>query len=214
MHGLTFRSFMYADDLILLAPSVTELQLMIDICCSELVDIDLVLNESKSCCIRIGNRFFQTCAPLRTSKATIPWSQSVTYLGVNVVAAGKFSCCFDKPKSKFYSSFNAIYSKLGKINNPIVTLNLVSSVALPCLMFAVEALLLTKAVLRIIEHPWSKVFMKLFSTFDSKIVKECQYYTGYASVEDMARLRKVKFMRTLPMSPCLIVRTLSDYLNA
>jgi len=102
----------------------------------EFKNIDLVLNESKSQCIRIGKRWHEQCVPLRTSNGIIPRSNSVTYLGVNVLAAAKFSCCFDKPKSNFYSSFNAIYSKLGKINNAIVTLNLISSIALPCLLFA------------------------------------------------------------------------------
>ncbi len=87
----------------------------------------------------------------------------------------------------FYSSFNAIYSKLGKINNPIVTLNLVSSIALSCLLFAVEALPLTKAVIRVLEHPWSRVFMKLFWTFDNEVVKLCQFYTGFTTVDHLPR---------------------------
>ena len=145
---------MYADDLVLLAPSIESLQEMIDVCCSEFNNIDLVLNESKSRCIRICKRWHEECVPLRISKDIIPWSNSVTYLGVNTLAASKFSCCFDKPKSSFYSSFNAIYSKLGKINNAIVTLHLISSIALPCLLFAVEALPLTKAVVKVMEHPW------------------------------------------------------------
>jgi len=203
---------MYADDLVLLAPSLAELQAMIDICCNELKDIDLVLNEAKSCCIRIGKRWQITCASVRTSKGTISWTESVTYLGVNILAAGKFSCNFDKPKSKFYSGFNGIYSKLGKINNEIVTLNLVSSVALPCLLYAVEALPLTKAFLKVIEHPWSRVFMKLFSTFDAEIVSQCQYFTGFTSVEHLAWCRKSKFVNSLPFSPCMLIRTLHEIL--
>ena len=185
---------------------------MISICCREFNNIDLVLNESKSCCIRIGKRWHEKCVPLQTSKGVIPWSTSVTYLGVNTLAAAKFTCCFDKPKSSFYASFNAIYSKLGKINNAIVTLNLVSSIALPCLLFAVEALPLTKSIIRIIEHPWSRVFMKLFWTFNNEIVSQCQYYTGFTTVEIMARERKSKFMNLLQFSPCSLVRTLYEIL--
>ena len=36
---------MYADDLVLLASSVSELQDTINICCNELVNIDIKLNE-------------------------------------------------------------------------------------------------------------------------------------------------------------------------
>ena len=130
------------------------------------------------------------------------------------MAAAKFNCCFDKPKSSFYSSFNAIYSKLGKINNAIVTLNLISSIALPCLLFAVEALPLTKAIVRVLEHPWSRVFMKLFWTFDNEVIRQCQFYTGFSTVEHLARERKVKFGILLQNCPCLLIRTLNEILNS
>ena len=213
MFGICMGSFLYADDLVLLAPSVEALQEMITICCREFSNIDLVLNESKSRCIRIGKRWHEQCVPLRTSKGIIPWSKLVTYLGVNILAAKKFSCCFDKPKSSFYSCFNSIYSKLGKINNPIVTLNLISSVALPCLLFAVEALPLTKAVIKVLEHPWSRVFMKLFWTFNNEIIAQCQLYTGFTTVEHLARERKTKFVSFMHICPCPLIRTLIEILN-
>ena len=197
LRSLNLGSFLYADDLILLAPSICELQNMIDICCEEFTNIDLSLNISKSCCIRIGKRWHQKCEPLQTPGGPIPWCDKVTYLGIDIVAAAKFTCCFDRLKSKFYSSFNSIYSKLGKINNPIVTLNLISSIALPSLLFAVESLSLTKTVLNTLEHPWSRVFMKVFRTYDATTVKYCQHYTDFLPIEHMARLRKVKFITSL-----------------
>jgi len=66
-----------------------------------------------------------------------------------------------------------------------VTLNLISSVALPCLLFAVEAQPLTKAVIKVLEHPWSRVFMKLFWTFNNEIIAQCQFYTGFTTVEHL-----------------------------
>ena len=54
IRGLCYGSFMYADDLILLAPSINELQTMINISCSVLKDINLKINVRKSPCIRIG----------------------------------------------------------------------------------------------------------------------------------------------------------------
>ena len=77
MFGICMGSFLYADDLVLLAPSVEALQEMITICCREFSNIDLVLNESKSRCIRIGKRWHEQCVPLRTSKGIISWSKLV-----------------------------------------------------------------------------------------------------------------------------------------
>ena len=47
-YALNLGSFLYADDLVLLAPSISELQVMIDICCLEFKNIDLLLNVEKS----------------------------------------------------------------------------------------------------------------------------------------------------------------------
>jgi hypothetical protein len=201
---------MYADDLVLLSSSVSELQEMIYICCGELSKLDLNLNESKSVCIRIGKRFHATCAPLHTLKGDIAWASSATYLGVNIASAANFSCCFDKAKAKFYASFNSIYGKLGKINDPMVTLKLVSSMALPCLLYATEALPLSKTIFRSLEHPWSRVFMKMFTTFDAKTVLACQFYTGFMPVQHLASVRKIKFINSLAHSSHWLMRALHD----
>src|ERR1043165_9207971 len=148
MFGLTMGSFMYADDLVLLPQTVCELQEMVDICCAELSSLDLKLNESKSVCIRIGKRFHAVCCTIVTPSGVIAWADAAVYLGVRIVSAANFSCCYDKCKSKFYASLNSIYGKLGKINNPIVTLNLVASMAIPCLLYACESLPLTRAIIK------------------------------------------------------------------
>ena len=80
MRGICFASFMYADDIILSAPLVTELQVMIKICGAEFESIDLTLNESKSTCIRIGKRCYAKCSSLQTDRGFITWSNSITYL--------------------------------------------------------------------------------------------------------------------------------------
>ena len=48
---------MYADDLILLAPSISELQRMITLCCEELSLLDLKLNVEKSVGLRMGKNW-------------------------------------------------------------------------------------------------------------------------------------------------------------
>lgn len=55
LQGLNLGSLMYADDLVLLASSVSELQDMINICCNELVNIDLKLNEKSQFVFVLGN---------------------------------------------------------------------------------------------------------------------------------------------------------------
>ena len=45
---------MYADDILLLAPTVTALQTMLNICEVELAWLDMTINPAKSVCLRIG----------------------------------------------------------------------------------------------------------------------------------------------------------------
>ena len=66
---------------------------MIDICCEEFTNIDVSLNISELCCIRIGKRWHQKRKPLQIPGGPIPWCDKVTYLGINIVAAAKFTCC-------------------------------------------------------------------------------------------------------------------------
>ena len=54
--------FLYADDVILLAPSVQALQSLVDIYASELEFLDVAINVGKSACMRFGPRFKNACA--------------------------------------------------------------------------------------------------------------------------------------------------------
>ena len=95
----------------------------------------------------------------------IAWAQEAKYLGIYIVNAKKFKCNFDK-KGDILQSSHAVLGKLGKANNPCVTVHLMASIALPILMYSLEAISLSNAELGNIGHPWEKTFMKLFSTFD------------------------------------------------
>lgn len=72
INGICCSSFFYADDLILLSPSVAELQRMLDVCCQELESINLKLNVNKSCCLRIGKRCYAKCCNVFTSGGDYP----------------------------------------------------------------------------------------------------------------------------------------------
>ena len=146
---------------------------MVNLCELEFDSLDLVLNRKKTECLRVGSRCHKACYEIMTSNGPIEWVPEITYLGVTIATGSKFRISLDRCKTKFYSSFNAIYSKLGKINNAVVTLNLVSSIALPCLLYATEAVPYNNTMFKALEHPWSRIFMKIFSTFDAAVVLQC-----------------------------------------
>ena len=81
-----------------------------------------------------------------------------------------------------------------------MTLNLVASVALPCLLYAVESMQLNNVSIKCLEHPWTRVFMKVFTTFDNNTVRQCQIFTGFLSIEQMIWLRQINFNKSLESS--------------
>jgi hypothetical protein len=54
-------SFCTQIDILLLAPSITELQLLVSTCETYLSEIDVNIKVDKSNCIRFGSRFNRVC---------------------------------------------------------------------------------------------------------------------------------------------------------
>jgi len=59
---------LYADDILLVAPSVTSLQQLLHLCEQELDWLGMSLNVKKSACIRIGPRFNINCCNIVTGE--------------------------------------------------------------------------------------------------------------------------------------------------
>src|ERR1051325_5801521 len=155
---------------------------MIFACESELQLLDLKLNSSKSLCLRIGPRYDKHCVTMKSQSTIIPFVSQARYLGIYIDSSRKFDVNFDNAKAKYYRSSNAILGKLGQQRNTAVALQLISSVAVPVLTYGVEALSLNKSKRLSLDHPWNRTFMKIYSTFDNRIVQQCQYYGGVSSL--------------------------------
>ena len=144
----------------LLAPSVSALQSMLNKYCTELSLLDLKINSAKSSALRIGSRHKSRCIKLSVANEKIEWAEAVKYLGIFIVSGPTFKCSFVKSKSKFYRSANSILSKIGNCDNATVTVSLMSSIALSILTYATEALVLNKSELNVLNHPWCRTFEK------------------------------------------------------
>ena len=84
---------MYADDIVLLSPSVTALQELLHLCEGVLQNLDLFINPKKSICLRIGPRYNMSCCDIVSSNGcALQWMESVRYLGVYFVKARQFKC--------------------------------------------------------------------------------------------------------------------------
>jgi len=110
---------LYADDILLIAPSVTSLQQLLNICEQELEWLDMSLNAKKSTCIRVGPRFNDNsycCNIVTRDGRELAWTNVVRYLGIFFIeSASCFKCSLDNAKRSFYRSFNGIFGRVGQI---------------------------------------------------------------------------------------------------
>jgi len=159
------------------------------------------------------NGYKNKCTDLCLRDNKIQWTTEVKYLGIFIVAAAKFKCSFDTAKSKYYRSANAILAKLGNSNNKPVTLKLISTMALPCLTYSLEALSLNKTELTSLNSPWTRAFEKIFKTFDKDVIKQCQLYTGYMPMLHMYALKVMSFINKLNLTGNIMLQTLSSNLS-
>ena len=188
--------FLYADDILLLAPSLRALQKLFDACESELRNLDLNINGKKSVCMRIGPRWDAECAEIVTSEgAKLQWVNQLRYLGIYILSGKSFRCCFDEAKKSFYRAFNAIYGKIGTAASEEVILSLIKSKCLPCLLYGMEVCPLNKTELRSLNFTVTRVLMKIFHTYSMDIIKECQDFFAFSSFEILVKQRTTTFLR-------------------
>jgi len=185
---------LYADDILLISPSVCGLEKLLKICECELNFLDMSINFKKCSCIRIGPRCNSHCGSISSStNVTIPWVNEFKYLGVTLINSHTFKCSLDQPKKSFYRAANAIFGKIGRSASEEVTLELIKSKCIPVLLYGLEACYLSKAQLSSLDFVVNRLFMKLFRTNNIEIVKCCQYYLGFNLPSVMLAKRTVNF---------------------
>ena len=193
IHYVSFNAFIYADDLLLLATSLEDMQKMIDMCKAELDWLDMKINASKSGCIRIGMCFDKQVSTLCINNDPIKWVSELQYLGLVIKSGKTFKCCFHEKKVKFYRSVNGILGKLGASPNVSVILSLIYTNCNPILFYGLESLKLTKTDISALSHPYNSAYMKLFQSFNKNIITLCQYYCGDLPFEQLLHIRTMNF---------------------
>ena len=96
---------LYVDDILLLAPTLTSSERLLNECENQLGRIDMAINFSKSACLRIGQRCDAACANIVSiSGQTIPWVTKLRYIGIHIMKSRSFKCSLDTAKRSFYRS--------------------------------------------------------------------------------------------------------------
>ena len=187
--------FLYADDIILLSPTVHGLQVLLNVCEKYLIEVGMSINVKKSVCIRFGQRFNIQCTEMVSSfGGNIKWTSSCRYLGVFFISGRTFRCSFDNAKCRFFRAFNAIYSKVGRLASEEVIINLLHTKCLPILLYAIEVCPLLMRTKHSFEFSVTRLFMKVFCTGSPSVVKDCQRHFNFLPVKSQIIMRTASFL--------------------
>jgi len=189
---------MYADDLLLLAISLRDLQLMVDLCIEEFNCLDLKINVKKSVCMRIGRKHCEKIDSIVINDEQLDWKKEMRYLGVYFVSANSFKCNMQICRHKFVKALNGIFAKIGTRASPSVILSLVNYFCLPVLLYGIETMLITSKLYKSLENAFRTIFVKLFSSFDKIVISNCQYFCGVLPLHYTVDMRVYIFFNGLP----------------
>jgi hypothetical protein len=189
---------LYADDIMLLARSIREIQRMLTDCERELLWLDMTINSKKSCCMRIGPRCNAKCSnPTISCGSELPWVTSIRYLGVHIIQSRFFKCSLDQRKRAFYRSLNTIFGRIGRSASEEVVIKLVTSKCLPILLYSTEVMQLNKSDLKSFDFIINRFLMKLFRTSNLHVINDCREMFGVILPSILIASRTTRFLSKL-----------------
>ena len=183
-------AFMYAEDLVLVSASISDLQSMIDVCINELNSLDMKINAKKSSCIRFGKGYKNDCALVTVDGISFTWSPNLKYLGITLKSFSKFSVDLKDSRSNFYKSFNAIYSKVSRAGEDVIV-SLMKSFCMLSLLYGIEALHLNASDLKAWTHPCFKLFIKFSKLMIKRLLATACFSWMYCLLASNTSLGKL-----------------------
>ena len=149
---------MYADDLLLLSPSLRGMQAMLDICTRFGTSHDIVFNVKKTLWSCTGN-VMPSGNFLYLSNETVPYVNSFKYPSINFLV--KRSLTNDVPfiKRKFYAACNSMLMR-SKTTCKILQVQQAKSFCLSLLTYSVGALDISRSKVRELAVCWNDAFRK------------------------------------------------------
>ena len=192
--ALSANIFLYADDILLLAPSVSALQQLVSLVENYLSHLDLILNPKKCLCIRFGPQCNRDCISIKSSNGELLiWVKSLRYLGVTLASSKTFRVSLVEAKKKFYRSVNSIFSRIGKTANENTILHLVYSKCVPIILYGLDACGVSQTHSRLLKFITTRLGMKIFRTRCVDTVNFTLSMFGYNSFDLLAQQRSVSF---------------------
>ena len=119
-----------------LAPSIKDLQRLLDLSYDFCQHWDICLNEKKTKNMHFGKKC-QTNFQVSLNGLLIDWTEQWKYLGVVLKSGSRFGCSIEERLKRYYRSLNSILRVPGR-SDDLVLLRLLEAHCVPILSYAVE----------------------------------------------------------------------------
>jgi len=205
IQGVFIGCLLYADDMILICPSVNGLQVMLDTCVQISNELLLKFNANKSFCVAIGRLYNLVSDPMRLGSESIQWVSSIKYLGVTVCGGKSLSFDTALTKRSFFAACNCVFAQAKNVNE-LVHLSLQETYCLSVLTYAIPALSLNSKQMSELNVCWNSVYRKIFGFNRWESVKAFICGLGRLDFHHIVSVRKIKFYRSLLHSQYTVVR--------
>ena len=151
----------YADDLLLLCPTIRALQKMITICSEFATEYDVTFNPSKTACMAFGNRYVCPHLHLYLDGKMLEWTDTFKHLGNFITADQKDDSDIQLKRGNFYRSVNGLcYKFKGTLLKSDVASRLFQTYC--CSFYGSQAWNLSSFSFEFIWTAWNKVVRKNF----------------------------------------------------
>lgn len=208
---LNFSIILYADDILLISPSIVGLQQLINTVERYLIEFEMSLNAKKTVGLRIGKKFKDGCCSLHSASGEIiKWADHIRYLGVDIVCGRKFNISLSNNLKAYYRSVNSVMSKLANCASEECLLQLLLSKCVPVLTYGLEAFELSNSQIRTLDFVTRRTLMRIFKTRSVDIVTECMSQFNISLFSMLVSQRNVNFLSKVKLSNNVICQYFVD----
>ena len=151
----------YADDLLLLCPTIRGLQKMITICSEFATEYDVTFNPSKTACMAFGNRHVCPDLHLYLDGKMLEWTDTFKHLRNVITVDQKDDSDIQLKRGNFYRSVNGLcYKFKGTLLNSDVASRLFQTYC--CSFYGSQAWNLSSSSFEFICTAWNKAVRRIF----------------------------------------------------
>jgi hypothetical protein len=185
----------YADDLILLSPSLIGMQDMLDICIRELNELGLKLNIDK-CVATIIGKCMGKVQNLLLNNNVFEWNTEFKYLGIIFRSGDKLKVDVSERSKKFIGSVASVLRDR-VIGGEDVYVHVIKTKCMPLLFYGIDCLRLDSISLQKLTVIWNTAFRWALGIYNRQPMRNFLRKCGTMSFQFIVDLRFLIFIHRL-----------------